>query len=859
MTATPASRGNLKPDAGRKIIISGARVHNLRDVSLQIPLGSWTAITGVSGSGKSSLALDTIHAEGQRRYFETLSSSARLFLQQLERPDVDRIDHLPPSIAIGQRNRPETGTAQLCDAVEVLDSLAILAMHIAIMYCPKCQAAVIANDEAGIRKRIDSLPDKTRLQITFPLDIDDGIPKDELKLKWEQEGYHRFIDLKQNESPFTSLVLMDRLVAGNISAERLSESLEQAFSAGQKQIVLLIDPKSALSETQQHRSVAVQETQGREWSLEFYSQQRCCSYCHQKYPEIQPHLFRRTSPVGACEKCSGTGLTKRKKQALRCERCHGLGLNQLAREVRIADQPMQTLLRMSSENLLEFLNRAELFTDAAESENTGEILQELRLRLGTLCKTGLGYLHLDRKLTSLSSGEYHRVSLVNALCSSLVNTLYIFDEPSAGLHQYDCQPVLEAIKDLRDQDNTVIMVEHNAEMISQVEHVVELGPAAGLEGGDIIFEGTFSDLLKQENSCTANWLNGKASLAEYTGRPITSETSFLSATKICCRNVQQASVKFPLQRLSIITGVSGSGKTSLLCDSISPALTRKLTEQREMTQSEPEAAFSVELSGYESIAESILVNDVAVARSIRSTPITYIKAFDEIRKLFASTADAQTLGFQPTRFSFNSSAAGRCSHCSGNGIIEIDMHFLANQSVACPECKGKRFNAETLSVKYRSRTIHDVLSMTIDEAFSFFHNHQSLQRRLQMLREVGLGYLRTGQSLSTLSGGEAQRLKLASFLSESSGKSKLYLFDEPTAGLHPQDTATLISCFRRLVEHGHTVIAIDHHSLMLEAADWVVDLGPGAAEQGGKVLFAGLPGDLQNCRQSITAKYLNMH
>jgi len=856
MTNTPASRGNLESSAGRQIVISGARVHNLRDVSLQIPLGCFTAITGVSGSGKSSLAIDTIHAEGQRRYFETLSSSARLFLQQLERPDVDRIEHLPPSIAIGQRNRPETGSAQLCDAVELIDSLAILAIRTGKIICPTCEVPVTAFDAESIGKRIDSLPDKTKFQIAFPLDTNANASDTELKKKWEQEGFHRFVDLKSGPSPFGSLVLVDRLVAGDIPAERLSESLEQAFSAGQNWVVLLIDANADLLESEKHVSSLVQDEQGRKWNLEFYSRELCCSCCHQKYPEIQPHLFRRSSPIGACERCSGTGVTKANKQTIRCDVCQGIGLNKLARMIRLAERSLQNLLQISGEDLLDFLKAS---ADSLTKTNSSsvEIIQELCLRLETLREIGLGYLDLNRKLTSLSSGEYHRVTLVNALCSRLVNTLYIFDEPSAGLHQHDCQPVLEAIENLRDQDNTIIMVEHNSQMISQVDHVVELGPAAGLDGGEILFEGTFSNFLKQENSCTSKWLNGKVTLPDFIHRPIDAETPFLLATNICCRNVQQASVKFPLHRLSIITGVSGSGKTSLLCDAISPALIYQLAERDQIEQAKPETTFTANLSGYELIAESVLVNDVAVARSIRSTPITYIKAFDEIRKLFANTADAQTLGFQPTRFSFNSTAGGRCTHCSGNGMIEIEMHFLANQLVVCPECKGKRFKQETLSVKYRSRTIHDVLSMTIDEAFGFFHNHQAIQRRLQMLREVGLGYLRTGQSLSTLSGGEIQRLKLASFLSESSGKSKLYLFDEPTAGLHSQDTATLISCFRRLVEQGHTVIAIDHHPLMLQAADWVVDLGPGAAMQGGKVLFAGLPGELKNCKQSITAKYLS--
>lgn len=853
-----------QPVTDQHISIVGARVHNLQNLSLQIPLGKWTAITGVSGSGKSSLTLDTIHAEGQRRYFETLSSSARLFLQQLERPDVDRIDHLPPSIAIGQSTRPETGTAQICDAVELLDHLALLAMQVGVMHCQSCHVPVISSDATTISQRIASLPEKTKFQIAFPLDANDETSNEELKKRWEQEGFHRFIDLKpstekpnKNQSDIThSLVLVDRLAAGQIAEDRLSESLEQAFSAGSNQCILLLDPKVCADQDSKQNFNLVCDQNDRQWNYEFYSQDRCCSCCYQKHPEIQPQIFRRSSPIGACQTCSGNGKIKKNKTSQQCNDCQGLGLNTLASGIHLAEKTMRELLEMSCQDLLSFINQSE-FTPAETSDtNISEILLELRFRLNTLCNLGLGYLQANRWLTSLSSGEYQRISLSNASCSRLVNTLYIFDEPSSGLHQHDCQAVLKTIRNLRDQDNTVIMIEHNAEMISQVEHVVELGPRAGNEGGNLVFEGAYQDLLTEKETCTAKWLAEEARLAQFSRRPITPQTSFLNATGICIRNVQNASAQFPLQRMSVITGVSGSGKTSLLCDAIYPAIKQLLEEDSTRDQSHSCIA---ELTGTESIAEAVLVNDVAVARSIRSTPITYIKAFDEIRKLFAYTVDAQTLGFEPARFSFNSSAGGRCTHCSGNGVIEIDMHFLANQTISCPECKGKRFNPETLIVKYRGRNIHDVLSMSIDEAFSFFHNHQSLQRRLQMLREVGLGYLSTGQSLATLSGGEAQRLKLASFLSESSGKSKLYLFDEPTAGLHPEDVATLISCFRRLVEQGHTVIAIDHHLLMLEAADWAIDIGPYAAEQGGQILFQGLPSGLTNCKESITATYWKKH
>ncbi len=776
-------------------------------------------------------------------------------MQQFERPDVDRIDHLPPSIAIGRKNRPESGSSQLCDAIELIDLLAVLAMRTGEIVCPDCNVPVTAFDCEDICNRIELLPENTKFQVTFPLESGSNISDAELKKRWEQEGFHRFIDLQSNNPGFDSLVLVDRLVAGNFSAERLSESVEQAFSAGQNCIVLLIEASNQNAGTKNPAPVRVQDAQGREWDLEFYSRENCCRGCRQKYPDIQQQLFRRSSPVGACGECSGTGEVKVDKRKRTCDVCNGHGLNKLARTVRLAEMTVQALLESSCENLLDFLKSSEESLKQING-SSGDIIHELYVRLETVRKIGLGYLKLNRKLCSVSKGEYNRVMIAQALCSRLVNTLYIFDEPTAGLHQHDCQSVLEAIKNLRDQDNTVVMVEHNAQMISQADHVVELGPAAGRDGGEVLFEGAFSDLLKQKESCTSNWLSGKASLPEFIHRPVDAETSFLIAENVCCRNVQQASVKFPLQRFSIITGVSGSGKTSLLCDAIYPALLNKLEQREQMEKIDPEIAFNIELSGYESIAESVLVNDVTMTRSARSTPVTYIKAFDEIRKLFASSADAKASGFQPNRFSFNSSVSGRCTHCAGLGMIEIDMHFLANQSVVCPECKGKRFNEQTLAVKYRSRTIHDILSMTIDEAFGFFHHHQAIQRRLQLLREVGLGYLRAGQPLSTLSSGEAQRLKLASFLSESSGKSKIYLFDEPSAGLHPQDAAVLISCFKRLVEQGHTVIAIDHHPLMLQGANWVVDIGPGAASHGGKILYAGPVEELKNCHQSVTASYM---
>jgi len=827
-----------KPQPRPTIEIIGARMHNLQNIDVSIPLNAWTAITGVSGSGKSSLVFDTIHAEGQRRYFETLSTAARRYLDQLERPDVDRIDNLPATIAVGQKQQPRGGITRVSQTIGIESLLVQLFVEQGQLQCPDCRIPVRTSNAPDALRAIAALPADSRFQVCFPALMKSGAKAnaiDEEKRYWDGEGLQRFLDLPSGNNNLPAfLVIVDRLKSGGDEA-RIAESVEQAFSTGLGRCILLVEPAAAKAANYSGYSQAIADEQSREWTAWFFYREPECPSCGLTLPPLDELLFRTTSPDGMCSKCNGHGYLQNKaKKKLVCPECDGLGLGTVPRltQLQLIDESPQL-------TFAECLHRAiaELLSEIPE-EITGpqaSIVRSLRSRLEGLAALGLGSLTLSRLTRTLSTGEFQRLGLAAALNDEFVNTLYLFDEPTAGLHPRDRAGIGEWLRRFVDQGNTVITIEHHEDVVQAADHVIELGPEAGSNGGTI--------------TASVPAAEYRLSIPEEEPAGITTDDGGqLQLTGVTCHNLSDLLVAIPLRRFVVVTGVCGSGKTSLIFESLYPALIEQLASREGSTIKPPEfddpfapPGSVASITGAETISDCVLMNETQLAGSSRSTPATYLKVFDDIRKLFAETTDAQTRGYKPSRFSFNTSRGGRCQYCEGIGSVEIDMQFLANLNVRCPECKGTRFAQDTLEVSYRNRNIADVLAMTVDEAFAFFRNHQLILRKLQLLRDVGLGYLTLGQPTRTLSRGEAQRLKLASYLNAASGTQMLFLFDEPASGLHPSDIATLLKALRRLVEQGHSVVVIDYEPQVTRQADWVIELGPGAANNGGSVVFEGPP------------------
>lgn len=856
----------LSPEKAIEII--GARVHNLQNVSVTIPLHQWTALAGVSGSGKSSLAFDTLHAESQRRYFETLSTSARSLIDQMERPDVDRIDNLPATIAIGLRNQPRFGNTTLAQTAELDEIIIRLLIDSGELQCPQCRIGVRPQYLADALQQISLFPEGMRFQVCIPVNVKvkkaDQLQAalQEEKTFWENEGFHRFLDFsgKTSKSKKTAsfLVIVDRLKSEETENSRTAESVEQALSSGQGRCLILAE--EAISGSPYRIPIA--DERDREWHGYFFSSEPECPKCGTVYPELEPQLFRSTSPVGACSECSGRGIKVTNKLNALCEKCEGSGLSEVARLASFLPTESTTdsiltyaeIQQFTLQELNENLNRL----DSLNSVTSQSLQTLLRKRIDLLLELGLGSLQLKRLTRTLSQGEFQRVVLMSALNNDFVNTLYLFDEPTNGLHPADRLPVVKFLRQLVVEGNTVLTIEHHSDILAKADSVIELGPAAGKEGGTITYQGTVEPYLQQLKKEFQEKVDSNNSDLS------NDQPDLLQLTDIHCHNLKGIDVQFPLKRLTVVTGVCGSGKSSLVCDTLYPVLTQKIADRGDQKEAIPfekdpfsPAGTVSSIIGADTIDECVLMNETQLTKSSRSTPATYLKVFDDIRKLFAETVDAQARGYTPSRFSFNSSRGGRCSHCEGLGFIEMDMQFLANLTLPCPECHGTRFQPETLKVSYRNRNIHDVLSMTADEAFAFFRNHQSILRKLQLLRDVGLGYLTLGQSTATLSRGESQRLKLASYLNATSGLHQLFLFDEPASGLHPRDIETLLQSLKRLVEQGHTVIVIEHDARIIQSADWVIDLRIDSERGESSFVYSGSPSGLRDCKKSLTSRYLD--
>lgn len=926
------------PPNGRYISILGARTHNLKDISTRIPHRRLTVITGVSGSGKSSLAFDTLYAEGQMRYVESMSAYSRQFLERMARPDVDQISGILPAIALEQKNTVKNARSTIGTATEINDYLRLLFANVGQTVCPECQRPV---ERFTVQKALEALTgfaDGTRMMITAEVGTEGMSSFASLKAELQRGGFTRVLSgdevrrlgdvhLEDARGPGGSgdgspghavrlEVIVDRLEYRADSRSRAAEALETAFKlGGGRATVRPQDGETVVFDTRFN-----------------------CESCGRQFAELQSDLFSFNSALGACPTCEGFGRvsgldadkiipdpmlslaqgaiapwntpayrdmkrelrracrrhginaeapykdlsdaarrlvwegdeefpgvkgffewleTKRYKVHVRvmiaryrgytrCPECGGRRLRPEALCVFVGGKTMPDICALSVKDLRTFFSRLDLAGEQAEKARI--LLEEIRSRLHYLDDVGLGYLTLDRQTRTLSGGEAQRINLASALGSSLTSTLYVLDEPTVGLHPRDSQRLLGILHQLLDKGNTVVVVEHDPEIIGGAHHVLDLGPGAGEAGGEIIFEGSFDRLLADERSITGRQLRRHMAraISPYNRRP----AQFLVVKGARQHNLKNIDVRIPLGVFACVTGVSGSGKSTLVHDILYAAW------QSTSGRNGAEVGRHSEIAGWEHLDDVIMVDQSPIGRSTRSNPVTYVKAYDEIRKLLASTTRAKVAGITAKDFSFNV-PGGRCEECKGVGTLTFDMYFMADVTVVCSKCNGKKFQKKVLDIRYKGSNIDDMLDMTVSAAMEFFEGNRRICDRLAPLVDVGLGYLRLGQNTATLSGGEAQRLKLASFLAAQKGdKRYLLLFDEPTTGLHIADVHVLLQVFQRLVNAGHTVLVIEHNLDLITQSDWVIDLGPEGGDEGGQVVAEGPVRSMAKASSSHTARFL---
>jgi excinuclease ABC subunit A len=904
--------------ASDRIIVRGAREHNLKNIDLEIPRDQLVVITGLSGSGKSSLAFDTIYAEGQRRYVESLSAYARQFLEQMEKPEVDSIEGLSPAISIEQKSTSRNPRSTVGTVTEIYDYLRVLFARVGVPHCPSCGRVITAQTVQQMVDRVVALPAGTRLLVLAP--VVRGRKGEYRKLFFDlrRQGYSRVrvngavrelaedIDLDKHRK-HTIEVVVDRLVVRDTLGARLADSLETALR--------LADGV-----------VQVEAPEAGEALL--FSERLACAECGISLPEVSPRMFSFNSPYGACETCAGLGTrweidperlvpnparslkdgalapwaardsvhfrqtlqvlarrhgfaldtpwaklkksvrdvvlhgdrdggfegvvkllerryrdtdaeeARREIEPFMAERpCPGCGGSRLRREslgLRIGGRSIADVVRMTIKEAAGFFEALQL--SERDMLIARRVLKEIRERLGFLRDVGLDYLTLDRPAGTLSGGEGQRIRLATQIGSSLVGVLYILDEPSIGLHQRDNRRLLDTLKRLRDLGNTVLVVEHDEETIRSADYVVDLGPGAGEQGGHVVAVGTPDEILANPASLTGRYLSGSLRI-EVPERRRPGAGPALTIHNPREHNLKGMSVRIPLGTLTSVTGVSGSGKSTLVND----ILHRGLAQMLHRAQQRPGAHDRIE--GAQHLDKVIDIDQSPIGRTPRSNPATYTGIFTFIRMLFARTPDARMRGYQPGRFSFNVKG-GRCEACQGDGLVKIEMHFLPDVYVTCDVCKGRRYNRETLEIRYKGRSIADVLDMTVREALEFFDAVPVVRSKLQTLHDVGLDYIRLGQSATTLSGGEAQRVKLATELSRRATGRTLYILDEPTTGLHFADIQKLLEVLNRLVDHGNTVVIIEHNLDVIKTADWIIDLGPEGGDEGGRVVATGTPEDV---------------
>ncbi len=933
--------------ASRSISLRGVAVHNLKHIDLDIPHRKLVVLCGLSGSGKTSLALDTLYAEGQRRYIDSFSAYTRQFLERLEKPAAERIDGIPPAVAVTHKNTTRSSRSTIGTATETSDYLRLLFAKIGQVHCLNCGEPVRQHTPQSVADTLAGLPAGTRFLVAFAAERNGSTRS--LWPALQEEGFVRAIlgDRIVNlvEEPWAEVydqagsvwVVVDRLTAGAVQTNRLHDSLETAFVKGKGSVIVFVDARQG--ETPLAGGVPC-EVDAAPWIQYVFSTNLRCEACAIDYPPQEPRLYSFNSPLGACPTCEGFGnvididldlvvpdrqktlaegavapwntpayahelveltalskdyelrmdvpyaeLSERERQLVLdgvperefgglkgffswlerrkykmhlrvflsrwrtyhpCPDCHGTRLRPVALAARIAGRSIAEVSMMKIEDALTLFRMLEL--SDGQRQIARVMLEQTEARLRYLVDVGLGYLTLDRTLRTLSGGEAQRVALTGTLGSNLVNMLYVLDEPSVGLHPRDVDRLSEAIVSLRDRGNTVVVVEHEESLIRVADQLVEIGPAAGERGGEVVFQGTLDEMLESPRSLTGDYLSGRRGATSASDRRVPNH-GWIRLAGARGNNLQNVTVEFPLNVLCVVSGVSGAGKSTLIQDTLYPALCRRMRKEA------PKPCDFDDVFGDGQLDDVILVDQSPIGRSPRSNPVTYIKAFDEIRSVFADTIEARTRNFDASHFSFNVDG-GRCSACQGDGQIAIDMQFLADVYMRCGQCGGRRYRKEILDVKYRGRDISEVLEMTVREAFTFFRGQVKVQARLKRLIDVGLEYLRLGQPANTLSGGEAQRLKLAAYMTATRRGRSLFLLDEPTTGLHFQDVQQLLDCFEALLNVGHSLIVVEHNLQLMKAADYIIDLGPGAADQGGRIVAQGTPEQLARVKESATGQFL---
>jgi excinuclease ABC subunit A len=876
------------PPARRADVISirGARTHNLKGVDLDIPHWRLVVITGLSGSGKSSLAFDTLLAEGQRQYIESLSAYARQFFDQLERPDLDVIEGLQPTIAIDQRPSTTNPRSTVATVTEIYDYLRVLMARTGEAACPQCGTAISQQTPAEIQAAILALPEQTKAMLLAPMVRGRKGKHADVMERIRKEGFVRVridgLTYELEQAPELSArerhdidAVVDRVIIRPGLENRLAESVRLALKHGEGALrVSFLTPEA---KTSANGSSTKESTAENGWEERVYNTQYACPDCKASLAEIEPRTFSFNSPYGACAACDGLGVvegtipddgapaengaaaegtrvSERLGNALRglvaCAECGGSRLRPEARAVRLGGKAIHEITGLSVDGADEFF-RGLVFAPSLEPVGRPPTAEIVR-RLEFLRQVGLRYLTLDRASDSLSGGELQRVRLATGIGSGLVGVLYILDEPSIGLHPRDNERLVESLRRLVEQGNTVLVVEHDEAIIRAADWLIDVGPGAGERGGRIVAEGTPEEVAANPESITGGYLSGRLRIEVPHQRRKAAKTRMLELEGATLHNLRDVDAAIPLGLLTCVTGVSGSGKSSLVIDTLAAALARKLNAAA--TRPGPYRA----LRGVAKLERMIHVDQSPIGRSPRSNPATYTGVFDDIRRVFAGTKHAKQLGYKSGRFSFNAKS-GRCEHCQGQGVERIEMRFLPDLFVTCPVCHGRQFNRQTLAVRYRDKSIADVLAMNVDEAAAFFENHPSIHRMLTSLVDVGLGYLTLGQRSTTLSGGEAQRIKLAAELGRPSTGATLYILDEPTTGLHVDDIGRLLAVLQQLVELGHTVLVIEHNLEVIKSADWVIDMGPEGGAAGGAIVAAGTPEEVAGCAGSYTGRWLKDH
>ncbi|MFM8173144.1 MAG: excinuclease ABC subunit UvrA [Pirellulaceae bacterium] len=850
------------------IAIRNARTHNLRGVSVDLPHGQMSVLTGVSGSGKSSLAFDTLYAEGQRQYIESLSVYARQYVQQMERPEVDSIAGLQPTLCIDQRPTAINPRSTVGTVTEIHDYLRLMMARLGTPSCFQCGEAIDRQSVEQIVGSIRQQPERTQVMVMAPLVRGRKGAHAEVFQKIQKAGLVKarvdgqMVDI---DSPPTLAVranhtieaVVDRMVVREDWGTRLEEAVRLALRLADGLVTISTKSPSDRTEQVEHERL--------------FSTRFACVACGESIAEIEPRTFSFNSPYGACSTCEGTGLietkvkrtgrgrtasdptqesdSEEKPPAIECPDCKGARLGPQALAVRIEEQSIEDLCQMPIQRLKEFLEGCRF--DSLREPIFQPLRQDIQHRLRFLIEVGLHYLTLGRSAQSLSGGELQRVRLASCIGSGLVGVCYVLDEPSIGLHPRDNDLLIGSLRRLQQSGNTLVVVEHDEAMIRQADLLVDLGPGAGPSGGRLVAAGSVQEVASNEDSMTGHYLSGRRVIAVPGSRRAVDPERLLRLKQATTHNLRGIDVDFPLGCLIGVAGVSGSGKSSLILDTLIPRLRQHLGRSSRARDSHTDPL----LSGWQQIERCIAIDQTPIGRTPRSCPATYCGAQDLIRRIFSATRDAKQRGYGPNRFSFNA-GEGRCSVCQGQGQQRLEMNFLADLFVTCPQCKGSRYNQATLDVHYRDRNIAQVLAMAIDEAVDFFDGIDSLQQILISLQRVGLGYISLGQPSTTLSGGEAQRIKLATELASRSSGHTLAILDEPTTGLHWRDVDRLIDVLQGIVDKGSTVLVIEHHLDVLKACDWILELGPEGGAEGGQLIAQGTPEQVAGDPKSLTGCFL---